>query len=234
MTTPRSMLIPACIAALLGAAPAQADPGTNAEGREVHRVGERYSGFAGSLANLQSLRTGLRRGSEITLTDRSGSVTFTPPTRPMGYGNVRHALDLASHELSRAGITRPTPQQIEAAMMGGTISSPRGNIELPGVLALRSQGMGWGRIAHTIGVHPVHFAAFPPAPHPVGVHHSHVSHVTAIPASPRLSGVTTALGSAGTAHGSLSLHRDRVSRPHVSTGAAARNPLIRPSLIRTG
>ncbi|MBI3372501.1 MAG: hypothetical protein HY017_12210 [Betaproteobacteria bacterium] len=209
MTTPRSMLIAAFTAALFSAAAAQADPGTDAEGRQLPPVGERYAGFAGSLANLQSLKTGLRRGSEITLTDRTGSVTFTPPTRPMGYGNVAHALDLASRELARAGITRPTPQQIEAAMMGGTVSSPHGSIAFPGVLALRSQGMGWGRIAHTIGVHPSphsHFVAIHAAPHPLGIHHSHDSHVTAIHAAPRPSGITTAVGSASTVHGPVFKH----------------------------
>lgn len=234
MTTPRFTLIAACIAALFGAAQARAQaPATSdagIENQQMHRIGERSGGFAGSLANLQSLRTGLRRGSEITLTDRTSSVTFTPPTRPMGYGNIRHALDLASRELARAGIARPTPQQIEAAMMGGTVSSPRGDIALPGVLVLRSQGMGWGRIAHAIGVHPsAHshlatgirhghdsgHAAFHAAPRLTGIHHGHDSSHAAFHAAPPPSGITTAISSASAAPGTLvKAHRDHVSRPH--------------------
>jgi hypothetical protein len=39
--------------------------------------------------------------------------------------------------------------------MGGTVTNARGETtSMDGVLALRSEGMGWGQVAHTIGVHP--------------------------------------------------------------------------------
>jgi hypothetical protein len=73
----------------------------------------------------------------------------------MGKGEVDRALTLANRDLASAGITDPTPQQTEAALMGGTVTNAQGqSTELAGVLQLRNQGMGWGRIAHTIGVHP--------------------------------------------------------------------------------
>ena len=84
-----------------------------------------FSGFAGSEANAQSLVTGLRSGTPVTLTSTSttgGTTTTTaftldPPTRPMGYGNVFISLALAKQQLANYGITDPTPQEIQASVM---------------------------------------------------------------------------------------------------------------------
>jgi hypothetical protein len=142
-------------AALCGAtAHAQTTPASSPDSRYVQRIGDRYVGFAGSSANLESLAGGLRHGSAVTLTQGTTTIDFVPPTRPMGYGNVTRALDLSNRQLIAAGIANPTPEQLRAAMMGGTVIGPNGNVTLPGVLQLRSQGMGWGQIAHKIGVHP--------------------------------------------------------------------------------
>lgn len=155
MRSPIASLVTTLLAALCGAtAHVQAAPADSADSRYVQRIGDRYAGFAGSSANLENLAGGLRHGSSVTLTGGPNSVAFTPPTRPMGYGNVTRALDLSNRQLIAAGITSPTPEQVRAAMMGGTVAGPNGNETLPGVLQLRSQGMGWGKIAHTIGVHP--------------------------------------------------------------------------------
>lgn len=145
----RLSFLTALLATVCGAtAHAQSTPAT-ADARYVTRVGDRYIGFAGSSANLESLAAGLRRGSSVTLTEGSTRVEFVPPTRPMGYGNITRALDLASRQLSAAGITSPTPDDVRAALIGGT----NGNVTLQGVLRLRSQGMGWGQIAHALGLH---------------------------------------------------------------------------------
>lgn len=73
----------------------------------------------------------------------------------MGNGEVDRAMTLANRNLAAAGITNPTPLQTEAALMGGTVTNAQGqSTEMPGVLQLRSQGMGWGRIANATGVHP--------------------------------------------------------------------------------
>jgi hypothetical protein len=119
------------------------------------RTETRFGGFTGSTSNTESLARGLRTGSEVTLTGSGEKVTFTPPTKPMGYGNVTRAMDLAQRDLAAAGITEPTPAEIKIAMMGGTITQADGSTTtFDGVLKLRSEGMGWGQIAHTIGVHP--------------------------------------------------------------------------------
>jgi hypothetical protein len=143
------------LAALWGpTAHSQPLPPASPDSRYVQRIGDQYVSFAGSSANLESLAAGLRRGSNVTLTEGATSVEFLPPTRPMGYGNVTRALDLARRQLSAAGISNPTPEQLRAAMIGGTVSTASGPVTLQGVLRLRSQGMGWGQIAHAVGVHP--------------------------------------------------------------------------------
>jgi hypothetical protein len=122
------------------------------------RIAADFTAFAGSEANAQSLVTGLRSGKPITLTTASpaGSssttaLTFDPPTRPMGHGNVFISLALARQQLASQGISDPTPQQIQAALTGGTITSGNGataqSIALEGVLTQRAEGMGWGTIA---------------------------------------------------------------------------------------
>lgn len=112
-----------------------------------------FSGYYGQ-DNAQALASGLRSGSQISLTTTApdGSVstaTFTPPTRPMGNGNVFISMSLAQQRLTAAGITQPTAQQIQAAMTGGPLVS--GGQPVQGVLQMRADGMGWGQIAHAMG-----------------------------------------------------------------------------------
>jgi len=114
-------------------------------------VGPRFDAFTGSRANTRSLVQGLRTGSRIRLTG-GDTVVFTPATPPMGYGSITRAVDLARRELAAAGIRRPTPYQIKAAVNGGTIATPHGERAMHGVLELRSQGLAWNDIEHTIGL----------------------------------------------------------------------------------
>ncbi|MBS0337272.1 MAG: hypothetical protein JSS40_10765 [Proteobacteria bacterium] len=116
--------------------------------RVQRRIGADFSGWAGSTDNANALVAGLREGKPITLVaDPSAppgtvaSTTFTPPTRPMGYGNVYISLALARARLAAQGITSPTPLQLQTALVGGSATQPKG------VLQMRSDGMGWGRIA---------------------------------------------------------------------------------------
>jgi hypothetical protein len=84
------------------------------------------------------------------------TTTITPDTGKMGWGEVKIALALAEASLKQAGITKPTPEQLQAALNGGdvTVTSKDGTTTtttLKGVLAQRASGMGWGQIAHTDG-----------------------------------------------------------------------------------
>ena len=101
----------------------------------LRHVAPRYEVVAGSTENLESIAVGLRTASAITLIG-AGSVTFTPPTAPMGYGNVTRTLDLAGRQLAAAGVTRPTAEQLQEALMA--------------VLTLKASGLDWGRVAFTL------------------------------------------------------------------------------------
>jgi len=135
-------LIGTVCAGLLIALPLVAQP------QSSDKLAERYTGLAGSTANAKSLVSGLRNDSAVTLESKSSKVTFTPPTDKMGYGNVDNALALAEASLKQKGITNPTPEQLKAALVGGTVNGKK----LEGVLAMRAAGEGWGNIAHSLGI----------------------------------------------------------------------------------
>lgn len=143
----------------LGTQTAQMDSlaASRGEANVTARISSDFSTFAGSQANAEALVTGLRNGTAITLTsiDAKGvttTTTFTPPTGKMGYGNVYISLALAKQQLANLGITEPTAQQLQAALMGGTVTGTNGQTTtLTGVLQLRAQGMGWGQIAQSFG-----------------------------------------------------------------------------------
>ena len=180
---PLRSLLAVLLATAFGAAQAQAP--ADADARYVKRIDARYSSFAGSTANLESLAAGLRQGTQIRLTGSGETALVQPPTRPMGYGNITRTLDLSSRQLAALGITDPTPQEISAALNGGTVHTATGDVTLQGVLQLRSDGMGWGQIAHAIGVHPgMGSAKLAPAP------------VSAPAPAASASGITTAAGHA--------------------------------------
>jgi hypothetical protein len=125
---------------------------TKGSGAVTGKIAGDFDSFAGSRDNSTALVTGLRNGSEITLTQRGHRpATFTPPTRPMGYGNVSTSLALAQYQLAQQGITQPTPTQLKAALNGGTVFVNGQRVTFDGVLQMRADGMGWGQIAQQLG-----------------------------------------------------------------------------------
>jgi hypothetical protein len=52
----------------------------------------------------------------------------------MPWDNVVISLALARDSLARAGIAHPTAEQLEAALLGGEVSTARGTIRLTGAL----------------------------------------------------------------------------------------------------
>lgn len=91
-----------------------------------------YSEFAGSEANARALIVGLRK--------------------KMSYDDIGIALALAQASLEEQDITSPTPRELQAALLGGSVTRPDGlSATLPGVLEMRAGGMGWGEIARTLG-----------------------------------------------------------------------------------
>ena len=191
--------------------------------RVAGRVAAPFATLAGSSDNALALATALRTGTPATLsttsTDTSGTTVvtttwITPPTKPMGWGNVSHSLALAQFALSDAGVANPTASDLQAALLGGTVTGKDGaTVTLAGVLQQRADGMGWGTIAKSYGTtmgavnHTLHAAAKKPV----------TSTAAGMPASTTTtattgkSGIVTAEGGAvsgssrgvrtGTAHG---------------------------------
>lgn len=101
------------------------------------RLIQKYTPLAGSEDNAKSLVTGLRDGTEVTLSSGTTSTSFTSPTGKLGFGNVNIALSLAEASLKQQGITNPTPEQLQGALLG--------------ILQQRADGKGWGQIANSMG-----------------------------------------------------------------------------------
>lgn len=133
-------------------------PVTASHGQESAALADAYAAFAGSSSNARALVEGLLNGTRITLVmpaisgNRPEQSSFVPRTGKLGYDNVRMALALAQAALAKAQITQPTAAQIEATLNGGAIMAPYGPTQMPGVLALRSQGQVWGNISKALGV----------------------------------------------------------------------------------
>jgi hypothetical protein len=127
----------------------------------ANKVASPFVTMAGSHENAVALATALRTGTTANLVFASSSpsgnttqkaIELAIPTKPMGWGNVSHALALAQLSLRQAGIENPTAPQLQAALDGGSIKTADGKTEtLPGVLQQRAEGMGWGQIAKTYG-----------------------------------------------------------------------------------
>jgi len=81
--------------------------------------------------------------------------SFTPPTGKMGLGNVDIALAFTAAQLLEVELGQPTPGQLKAALVGGVVeygsANPKLTKDLPGILALRASGKGWGQIAGQLG-----------------------------------------------------------------------------------
>jgi hypothetical protein len=138
--------------------------GTLGDVKVTDKLSSEFSSFLGP--DAKAVVTGLRNGKPITLTTTtppttpggtptSTTTTITPPTGKMGFGNVFITLALAKQQLGQLGITQPTPQQLQAALTGGSITTGTGatatTTSLQGILTMRSENMGWGQIAQQIG-----------------------------------------------------------------------------------
>ena len=128
MTIQRSTLAASLAASLVFAANAMA--ASAPAPTEATRLASQYSDWAGSRSNAEALITGLRNGAPVTIVtnspDRSVSIAGFTPASAMSYGNVASALSGAQHSLARLGIRKPNAEQIQAALIGGEISTASG------------------------------------------------------------------------------------------------------------
>jgi hypothetical protein len=102
-------------------------------------------GFAGSPENFYSLVTGLTEGAPARLAGAgvggfSRVTVISVPVR-LSAADAGARLELARQNLQLLGITRPTPEQISAALVGGELDTPSGRTQMGGVLpqAARAQ-----------------------------------------------------------------------------------------------
>lgn len=109
--------------------------------------------FSGSRENYARLVEGLSQGRAITLQSTAAggaSVTFIPPGGPMSDVEVSQTLKLASDLLAGQGIYDPTPQQVRAAIVGGSVTLAGGqSVLLRGVLEGRTQPTAVARPGET-------------------------------------------------------------------------------------
>lgn len=96
-------------------------------------------------ANVQQVLNGLTSGRPITLTGTAptgapAQLTFGVPGGPMSAAEASQTLQFASQVLASQGIVNPTPEQIRAALLGGTVTTASGNVALRGVLEGRGPG----------------------------------------------------------------------------------------------
>jgi hypothetical protein len=161
------LLLASSLLMLPAAAAAQSDKVTTTAGKgqavNANKLIDRYTTVAGSQANAKSLVNGLRSQAEIVLVGPSTTpprcfpgrpcnatpnetVTFTPPTDPMGWGNVDIALALMEADLKAKNVTSVKPRHVKAALVGESV----GGITFDGVLKLRAAGKGWGEIAKSL------------------------------------------------------------------------------------
>jgi hypothetical protein len=122
--------------------------------REAQTVAMRFVQLAGSEDNALALVLALRQGVPVQLvTEREGgalpeTLAVMLPTGPMPWSDVRIALLHAQDMLLRAGLTRPTPAALQAALVGGDIVGLDGaTMPFRGVLQMRADGLGWVEIA---------------------------------------------------------------------------------------
>lgn len=140
MRTTRILAVAALSLAVFNAAEyslAQSDGG---EDRNASRIAAQFTRLAGSEENALALVNALHSGERVFLVSEAGgarmpvTTTFELPTGPMGWDDVMISLALARDSLVRAGITFPTVEELEAALLGGDVTTVRGTVHLTSAL----------------------------------------------------------------------------------------------------
>lgn len=94
--------------------------------------------------------------AELSPQPATVQTSIATPTTTLNKGQTDIATSLAKAQLAQYGITHPTPQQLNAALNGGTITAGTGTgsktVQLKGVLTQRAAGQGWGQIANGMGL----------------------------------------------------------------------------------
>jgi hypothetical protein len=119
--------------------------GASAPPADATRLTAQYSDWAGGRSNADSLVAGLRNAAPITLVtngpDRNVSIAGFTPNAPMSYGAVGSALANAQRSLARVGIRKPNAEDIQAALIGGEVTTAAGaTLAVKGSVVSRGAG----------------------------------------------------------------------------------------------
>lgn len=118
---------------------------------EARKVASRFVKLAGTDENAVALVLALRHGVAVQLfpeDGRSEAVALEIDTAPMAWNEVRVALLHVQDVLVRAGYTRPAPELVRAALLGGDIVTAEGRpLRFRGILPMRSDGLSWVDVA---------------------------------------------------------------------------------------
>lgn len=125
------------------------------EDTDAARLAARFLHLAGTEENAMALVLALRSGSTVQLAAVAARASDVPemvalelPTPPMTWNDVRITLLNTQDQLVRAGIMKPTLDQLQAALLGGEITTFDGSpMVMRGVLQLRAEGLSWLDIA---------------------------------------------------------------------------------------
>jgi hypothetical protein len=75
-----------------------------------------------------------RQGNSVTLGSGTTAQTFNVPGSPVTDVELQQALLDAHQLLGQLGVVDPTPQQLQAALVGGPLAVPNGSVTLLGLL----------------------------------------------------------------------------------------------------
>jgi hypothetical protein len=105
------------------------------------RIAAQFVRLAGSDENAMALVLALHSGEPVRLAAMGEESRVVPemvsidlPPQPLQWSDVRVALLNAQDQLVRAGIVKPTLEDLNAALLGGEVRGPDGAYALRGVL----------------------------------------------------------------------------------------------------
>ena len=121
----------------------------------VVKIAAGFVALTGSAENALALVAALREGVSVQLLYPGATpeslprhVAIDPPTAPMDWSDVRMSLMMARDALTGFGVLRPSGEQLQAVLLGGEVAVPGArSVAFRGVLRMRADGLGWGRIA---------------------------------------------------------------------------------------
>ena len=87
----------------------------------------------------QTLMNGLNSGRPVVITTPLASgylqtVSFVAPSGPMPQAKAARLIELAQKDLAARGVEKPTALQIAVTLIGGTLPTPSGDVQVPGLL----------------------------------------------------------------------------------------------------